>query len=275
MRDRNWSTLRLRHVAKTFNTLEGEDYAALDGVNLEIERGDFYCLLGPSGCGKSTVLSLVAGFEPPTSGRIEFEGSSDCRQWHAPIRDADVDRIVIFQDASAALFPWLSVRDNILFGPRLGAKDPARTAALLETFVAMVGLAQHVHKYPFELSGGMKQRVQIARSLIMEPDILLMDEPFGALDAITKRGLQHELSRIWQQTRMTVIYVTHDIMEAVLLGDRVAVMTAGPGARIKSEIKVDLPRPRSPTSPEFIALVAALDKLIEEEVNVVRARHFG
>ena len=272
MPDRIWSTLHVRHVSKSFDGLDGGAYEALADVDLQIRRGDFYCLLGPSGCGKSTILSLVAGFEPPTIGLIEFEGSDGARAWRQPVRQPGTDRIVIFQDASAALFPWLNVQENILFGLKLRSTAPQRSAELLKTYVEMVGLSQHAQKFPFELSGGMKQRVQIARSLIMEPDLLLMDEPFAALDAITKRGLQQELSKIWQQTHMTVIYVTHDIIEAVLLGNRIAVMTTGPAARIKTEIKIDLPRPRIPTNIEFVEVVSALDRLIEEEVHAARAK---
>ena len=161
---------------------------------------------------------------------------------------------------------------DIFFGLKLRSTAPQRSAELLKTYVEMVGLSQHAQKFPFELSGGMKQRVQIARSLIMEPDLLLMDEPFAALDAITKRGLQQESSKIWQQTHMTVIYVTHDIIEAVLLGNRIAVMTTGPAARIKTEIKIDLPRPRITTNIEFVEVVSALDRLIEEEVHGARAK---
>jgi NitT/TauT family transport system ATP-binding protein len=272
MPDRIWSTLHVRHVSKSFDGLDGGAYEALADVDLQIQRGDFYCLLGPSGCGKSTILSLVAGFEPPTIGSIEFEGSDGARAWRQPVRQPGTDRIVIFQDASAALFPWLNVQENILFGLKLRSTAPQRSAELLKTYVEMVGLSQHAQKFPFELSGGMKQRVQIARSLIMEPDLLLMDEPFAALDAITKRGLQQELSKIWQQTHMTVIYVTHDIIEAVLLGNRIAVMTTGPAARIKTEIKIELPRPRITTNIEFVEVVSALDRLIEEEVHGARAK---
>jgi NitT/TauT family transport system ATP-binding protein len=178
---------------------------------------------------------------------------------------------MIFQDASAALFPWLDVEENILFGPRLRRARSSEYEGKLKSYLRMVGLSEHARKFPFELSGGMKQRVQIARSLIMEPDILLMDEPFAALDAITKRGLQQELSRIWLETQKTVIYVTHDIMEAVLLGTHVAVMTAGPAARIKTEIAIDLPRPRTTSSLDFVEAVRTLEGLIEEEVNAARA----
>ena len=273
MVERNWSKLRFGHVEKTYEGLDGGSYTAVRDINLEVSRGDFYCLLGPSGCGKSTILNLIAGFEPPTVGRIEFEGVTDSQPWREPIQSPGIDRIVIFQDASVALFPWLNVEENILFGPKLKGGNRPQTAELLATYVDMVGLTRHAQKFPFELSGGMKQRLQIARSLIMDPEMLLMDEPFAALDAITKRGLQRELSKIWQGTHKTVVYITHDIIEAVLLGTRVAVMTAGPAARIKSEIKIDLSRPREPSSMEFVEVVRALESLIEEEVDVAIAEN--
>jgi len=271
IREQNWSRLRLEHVSKEFEGLQGGAYTAVRDVSIEVRRGDFYCLLGPSGCGKSTVLNLVAGFETATSGRIEIGCDQGAAQWRALIEGPGTDRTMIFQDASAALFPWLDVEENILFGPRLRRARSSEYEGKLKSYLRMVGLSEHVRKFPFELSGGMKQRVQIARSLIMEPDILLMDEPFAALDAITKRGLQQELSRIWQETQKTVIYVTHDIMEAVLLGTHVAVMTAGPAARIKTEIAIDLPRPRATSSLDFVGAVRTLEGLIEEEVNAARA----
>jgi NitT/TauT family transport system ATP-binding protein len=265
--NQKWARLLLEHVSKEFEGLDGQIYTALHDINFEIRRGDFYCLLGPSGCGKSTILSLIAGLEKPTGGLLEIEGRNGEPQSRARIEGPGTDRTMIFQDASAALFPWLNVEENILFGPRLKNTDPDQYREQLKNYLRMVGLTQHARKFPFELSGGMKQRVQIARSLIMEPEILLMDEPFAALDAITKRGLQRELSRIWQETGKTVIYVTHDIIEALLLGTRVAVMTRGPAARIKKEIAIDLPRPRITTNLEFVDAVRALELLIEEEVN--------
>jgi NitT/TauT family transport system ATP-binding protein len=271
IRAQDWSRLRLEHVSKEFEGLHGGTYAALRDVSIEVRRGDFYCLLGPSGCGKSTILNLIAGFEIATGGQIEIECDEGTAPWRAPIDGPSTDRTMIFQDASAALFPWLDVEENILFGPRLKRAGSSEYQGKLKFYLRMVGLSQHLRKFPFELSGGMKQRVQIARSLIMEPEILLMDEPFAALDAITKRGLQQELSRIWQETQKTVIYVTHDIIEALLLGTRVAVMTAGPAAGIKTEIAIDLPRPRVTTSLDFVEVVRTLECLIEEEVNAARA----
>jgi NitT/TauT family transport system ATP-binding protein len=178
---------------------------------------------------------------------------------------------MIFQDASEALFPWLNVEENVLFGTQLKLAKTADFQRNLSRYLTMVGLGDHRHKFPYELSGGMKQRVQIARALIVEPDVLVMDEPFAALDAITKRLMQEELSRIWQETGKTVIYVTHDIVESLLLGTRVAVMTSGPSAFIKREIDVELAQPRSTTSPDFVELTALLEKLLHEEVYRSRA----
>jgi len=264
----DWSALRLVQVGKQFEGMSGDLHSAVNAIDLEIRRGDFYCLLGPSGCGKSTILNLIAGLEKPTIGDVEIVGPGAA--WRAPIDGPGTDRTMIFQDASAALFPWLNVEENVLFGPRLtGKADDYR--AKLKIYLKMVGLIEHAAKFPFELSGGMKQRLQLARALIMEPEILLMDEPFAALDAITKRSLQIELARIWHETGKTFIYVTHDIVEALLLGTRVGVMTAGPGATIKKEIRVDIPRPRSTGSAEFVNSVRTLERLIEEEINAARS----
>jgi NitT/TauT family transport system ATP-binding protein len=264
----DWSSLRLAQVGKQFEALSGQLHSAVEAIDLEIRRGDFYCLLGPSGCGKSTILNLIAALEKPTVGELEIVGPNAA--WRSPIKVPGTDRMMIFQDPSAALFPWLNVEENVLFGPRLTGKADSYLPKL-KPYLKMVGLSQHAQKFPFELSGGMKQRLQLARALIMEPEILLMDEPFAALDAITKRGLQVELARIWHETGKTFIYVTHDIVEALLLGTRVGVMTAGPNARIKKEIHVDMPRPRSTGSPEFVDAVRTLEGLIEEEINAARA----
>ena len=266
-RTRQWSALRFQHVGKVFADSRGGQYAATRDVNVSVRRGDFYCLLGPSGCGKSTLLGMVAGFDPPTSGEIVFVGDDAGVEWTSPIFAAGVDRSMIFQDAAEALFPWLDVEENVLFGPRLRSARNRGCKRNAAHYLKMVGLHDHAQKFPFELSGGMKQRVQIARALIMEPDILLMDEPFAALDAITKRSLQVEVSRIWQETGKTIIYVTHDIVEALILGTRVAVMTAGPGATIKRELEVDLPRPRRTTDIAFVELVKVLEDLLHEEVH--------
>jgi NitT/TauT family transport system ATP-binding protein len=271
IRDRGWSSLRLRRVNKEFVGLDGTSYMAVADVNIDIHRGDFYCLLGPSGCGKSTILSLIAGFEAASRGTITIEGNDNSRNWTVPIEGPETDRTVIFQDVTAALFPWLNVEENILFGPKLTGAKTTDYRDKLDSYLHMIGLTRHAKKFPFELSGGMKQRVQIARALIVEPEILLMDEPFAALDAITKRQMQQELGRIWQETQKTVIYVTHDIVEALLLGTRVAVMTNGPAARIKREVVIALPRPRSTSTIEFVNFAQELEVMIEEEIHDARS----
>lgn len=267
-----WSQMVLHDVSKIFRDTRGDLYHAVGGVSITIDRGDFYCLLGPSGCGKSTVLNIAAGFEEASEGTLAFEG---VKGGSVPIVGPGIDRSMVFQDVGEALFPWLNVAENIAFGPKLAGTAKAALEPRLHEYMKMVGLAEHAHKFPFELSGGMRQRVQIARALIMEPQILLMDEPFAALDAITKRIMQSELARIFQESHKTVIYVTHDIVEALLLGTRIAVMTAGPAATIKQEFEVDLPRPRERTSDHFIAMQRILEGLIYEEVEALRGLHEG
>jgi nitrate ABC transporter ATP-binding subunit len=229
-------------VQKTFDASNGR-VEALRDISLTIEKGEFVCLLGASGCGKSTLLRIIAGFEKATSGSVSVYG--------VEVDRPGPDRGMVFQDY--ALFPWLTVKENISFGPRhRGVPVPDITRST-ERFLAMVGLAAFADRYPHQLSGGMKQRVAIARVLANDTDILLMDEPFGALDALTRSKLQEELIDIWQSTKLTVIFVTHSVEEAVLLADRVVVITAGPG-RIDCDIRVDLPRPRDVSSPEFNTL---------------------
>jgi NitT/TauT family transport system ATP-binding protein len=265
-----WSELRISDVEKRFVDTRGNDYCAVKDINISVKRGDFYCLLGPSGCGKSTLLNLVAGFEDVTAGTITFhsEASSEPPR---PVTRPGVDRAVIFQDAGQALFPWLTVEENVTFGPRLNQIPKDQYSSKVVRYLELVGLRDHSHKFPFELSGGMRQRVQIARSLIMEPGMLLMDEPFAALDAITKRMLQQELARIWRETHKTIVYITHDIVEALLLGTRVAVMSHGPAAGIKKEVTVNIPSPRSSTDPEVVELTKELEGLLHSEVQLARS----
>jgi NitT/TauT family transport system ATP-binding protein len=265
-----WTWLRLEAVTKVFRDTRGGEYTAARDISIAIDRGDFYCLLGPSGCGKTTLLNLIAGFEQVTAGAIAFAGEGHGKPWRQTIQGPGVERAMIFQDVGEALFPWLNVEENILFGPRMAGVRRDDCLAKLDLYLRMVGLREDAHKFPFELSGGMKQRVQIARALIMEPEVLLMDEPFAALDAITKRLLQQELSRIWQETQRTIVYITHDLIEALLLGTRVAVMTAGPAATIKCEFRVDLPRPRIATAPDFVEFTRRLETLLHEEVYAAR-----
>jgi len=211
----------VRNVRKVFG--EGaERYLALDGIQLEVSQGELVCLLGPSGCGKSTLLNILAGFERASEGSVDFEG--------APVRGAGRDRVMFFQDAGAALLPWLSVEENLRFALRVRKLPKSGWPAIIDKYLAMVGLQEHRRKFPSQLSGGMRQRLQIARALAVEPKVLLMDEPFGALDALTRRRMHGFLLEIWQRTGKTIVFVTHDIAEAVALADRICVMSVGPGS---------------------------------------------
>ncbi|MFN0096645.1 MAG: ABC transporter ATP-binding protein [Dehalococcoidia bacterium] len=221
------------------------DTLALSDISLSVAEGEFVCLLGPSGCGKSTLLNIFAGFEKADGGEVLADGR--------PITGPGPDRIVVFQEA--ALFPWLNVRANVEFGLKLAgiAKSERRDRA--DRYLQLVGLERFAKAFVHELSGGMKQRVQIARSLAVEPRVLLMDEPFAALDAQTRDVLQEELQDIWVRTRKTIVFVTHNVREAVLLADRVVVMSPSPG-RIKREIEITLEHPRSPDSHAVVDLAA-------------------
>jgi NitT/TauT family transport system ATP-binding protein len=233
--------LAVRGVTKRFPVDDGE-IEALARIDLAIDSGEFVCLIGASGCGKSTLLRIIAGFEEPTTGEVTTHGKT--------ITGPGSDRGMVFQDY--ALFPWMTVQRNIGFGPRQRGLPRAEIAAIADEFVKLVGLERFADRYPNQLSGGMKQRVAIARVLANDANILLMDEPFGALDALTREQLQRELLQIWARTKVTVVFVTHSVEEAVLLSDRILVMSAGPG-RIESDIAIDLPRPRDVSSPEFNA----------------------
>ena len=235
--------LSLEGVSKHFGP-----HAGLSGVDLEIRRGEFLSLVGPSGCGKTTLLHLVAGFEKPDAGRVRMDG----RDVTGPGRD----RLVIFQEP--ALLPWLSVEDNAGFG--LPTKPRALREETIHLLLRLVHLEKFADLMPHQLSGGMKQRVALARALAVDPDVLLMDEPFAALDPRTREELHHELQRLWMGLHKTVLFVTHSVEEAVRLSDRVAVMAAGPG-RIRRVIDVDLPHPRDFDSPE----VADLRRQIRED----------
>ena len=234
--------LDLRHVGKVYE-LNDQRIEALRDANLVVQKGEFVCLIGASGCGKSTLLRIIAGFEPPSSG--------EALMWDKPVSGPAPDRGMVFQDYG--LFPWLSVRQNIGFGPASRGLPKAELRALVDRFVDMVGLTRFADAYPHQLSGGMKQRVAIARVLANDAEMVLMDEPFGALDAMTRERLQDELLDIWQRTKLTVLFVTHSIEEAIFLADRVVVMEPGPG-RIASEHRIELPRPRDVSSPEFNAV---------------------
>lgn len=253
------SKLLLRNISKSFSNQAGERIRILQDIDLEIAEGAFFTLLGPSGCGKSTLLNIVAGFEEPTSGDLQINGT--------PIKGPGTDRTVIFQDVSNALFPYMTVFENVDFGPKMSGKPKSVRKETVETYLKLVHLGKDADKFPFELSGGMKQRVQIARALANDPDILLMDEPFASLDAITKKHLQLELRRIWKETKKTVFYITHDIIEALMLSTRLAVMTAGPSATLKAVFDIDLAEPRSPTNQQFAAMYNQIEELIEKEID--------
>ncbi len=242
--------LEAARVTKRF-AFGTQSITALAEASLTVAKGEFICLIGPSGCGKSTLLRMVAGFETPSEGALLV--------WGKPVAGPGPDRGMVFQDYG--LFPWLTVRQNIGFGPAARGLPRAAVAATVDRFVDMVGLTRFAHAYPHQLSGGMKQRVAIARVLANEAEMVLMDEPFGALDAMTRDNLQRELLQIWASTKLTVLFVTHAIEEAILLADRVVVMSPGPG-RIVADERIVLPRPRDPTEPEFNALRRRLSAML-------------
>jgi NitT/TauT family transport system ATP-binding protein len=229
----------VKRVSKVFR-LRDQTIHALSDATLTIAKGEFVCLIGASGCGKSTLLRIIAGFETPSSG--------EALMWGKPIAGPEPSRGMVFQDY--ALFPWLSVRDNIGFGPASRRLSRGEVKDTVDKFVELVGLQKFANAYPHQLSGGMKQRVAIARVLANDAELVLMDEPFGALDAMTRERLQDELLDIWQRTGLTVVFVTHSIEEAIFLAGRIVVMTPGPG-RIESDNPVTLIRPRDVASPEF------------------------
>jgi NitT/TauT family transport system ATP-binding protein len=249
--------LRVDNVRKVFESARG-DYNALEGVNLTIRDGEFVCLLGPSGCGKSTLLNILAGFVPVSGGRVTFDDM--------PIVRADRERVMLFQDAGSALLPWLSVEENIRFGLRVRKTPKPDWPTIIDKYLRMVALDTHRGKFPAELSGGMRQRLQIARALAVEPRILLMDEPFAALDALTRRHMHNVLLDIWQRTQKTIVFVTHDITEAITLADRIAVMSTGPRSKITRLIDIELPRPRDLTNPVAGRLYHEIEDLLAPEL---------
>ncbi|HEX5508757.1 MAG TPA: ABC transporter ATP-binding protein [Pseudolabrys sp.] len=251
------SLLRVNNVCKVFQSARGS-YFALEGVFLTIEDGEFVCLLGPSGCGKSTLLNILAGFEPASSGTVTFGDT--------PIRCADRERVMLFQDAGSALLPWLSTEENVRFGLRVRKTPTADWPAIIDKYLRMVSLDSHRAKFPAELSGGMRQRLQIARALAVEPKVLLMDEPFAALDALTRRHMHKVLLDIWQRTGKTIVFVTHDIAEAISLADRIAVMSTGPRSTISKLINIELSRPRDMTNPEVAQLFNEIEALLAPDV---------
>ena len=241
------------NVSKVFEG-DGRRMVALQDISLEIPHGQFVCLLGPSGCGKSTLLNAIAGFAPPTSGQVLADG--------VPVAGPGPERGMVFQEY--ALFPWMTVEQNVGFGLEIKGMARAQIAARVGELLKLLSLEDFAKRYPKDLSGGMRQRVAIARVLALDSPIMLMDEPFGALDALTRRNLQDELLRLWAELRKTVIFVTHSIEEAIYLADRIVVMTYRPGT-IKSDMLVELPRLRDPAAPEFNALKRELGLMVMEE----------
>lgn len=249
--------LRIQHVSKSFQSKQGLTYV-LEDINLEIQPGEFVCIVGPSGCGKTTLLNIVAGLEKADKGEIWANGSR--------VNGAGTDRVVIFQEA--ALFPWLSVVKNVEFGLKLKGIGSLERREMALEYLKMVHLSKFQHAHVHELSGGMKQRVAIARALAMNPEMLLMDEPFSALDAQTRWILHYELQNIWMKTKKTIMFITHNIREAVCLADRIILLSTTPG-RIKSEFFVELPRPRDDNDVNVAEYSTRIMKELKSEINKV------
>jgi NitT/TauT family transport system ATP-binding protein len=255
--------IRFQDVQKTFNGRSGP-VLALDNINLRIQEGEFVCFVGPSGCGKSTLCNMLAGFEKPTSGSVTLDGQS--------VDGPSIQRTMMFQEH--ALFPWLSVRENVAFGLRSQKLSSNDREERVQKFLKMVHLSQFANAQPHELSGGMRQRVALARSLAVDPKVLLMDEPFAALDAQTRDHLHVELQNIWRQTQKTVVFVTHNVREAVMLATRVVVFTARPG-RIKREFDLeDLEYPRQQTQNMVVETVAKIQAALRDEVAQAEASEY-
>jgi NitT/TauT family transport system ATP-binding protein len=250
------SKVGLSEICLSYRTQSGERLLALDHINLQVRAGEFVCVVGPSGCGKSTLLHLIAGLHRQTSGQILIDGK--------PVEGPGTDRIMIFQEH--ALFPWLTVGQNVEFGMKMKGVARAEREERTRYYLRLVHLAKFENSYIHQLSGGMRQRVAIARALATEPDVLLMDEPFAALDAQTRDLLHDELERIWCDTGRTIIFVTHNVREAVRLGDRVVLLTFRPG-RVKSQFPVELPRPRHLEDPTVARFAREILDELREEIN--------
>ena len=250
--------IHIDSVSKWFGTAKHVMPALLD-ITLEVQTNEFVCLLGPSGCGKSTLLNIVAGFMPPSEGRVLADG-------HV-ITAPGVDRGVVFQEY--ALFPWLTVQDNVEFGLKLKGTAKRQRRDVAMRYLELVGLTAHRDKFPIQLSGGMKQRVAIARALANNPAMILMDEPFGSLDAQTREIMQEELSRIQRLEHKTILFVTHSIREAVYLADRIVIMTSSPGT-IKDIVAIELPASREKFSTAFTQYESAITQILKEEVAKAR-----
>lgn len=253
--------VKIDNVKKIYNSRTG-DMVALNGVSLDIAENEFICVVGPSGCGKSTLLNIIAGLDKPTSGNIYVDGKE--------VKEPGQERGVVFQQY--ALFPWLTVRKNVEFGLKLKGMQQEEITTIANKYLKMVGLEEFENSYPKELSGGMKQRVAIARAYTVNPEVLLMDEPFGALDAQTRTQLQSELLKTWENERKTCFFITHDVDEAIILAQRVVIMSARPG-RVKEVVNIDIPYPRTQETKmtkEFIELKNYIWSKVYQEYLEVR-----
>jgi len=252
----------VKDVSRHFQTANGP-LPALEGIDVQVEPGEFLCMVGPSGCGKSTLLHMIAGLDHPTAGEIELDGR--------PVHGPGPDRILIFQELG--LFPWLTALGNVEFGLRMKGQGKKEARYTARHFLNLVHLSQFEHHHIHQLSGGMKQRVALARALAMQPDVLLMDEPFAALDSQTRDLLHDELERVWSETGQTIIFVTHNVREAVRLGDRVLVLSYRPG-RIKNELRISLPRPRHIEDSDVARTAKKILGYLREEIDKsVRAEY--
>jgi len=246
----------LDSISLSYRTTAGDRLVALDQINLQVKPGEFLCVVGPSGCGKSTLLHLIAGLQPQTSGTVLVDGR--------PVSGPGTDRILIFQELG--LFPWLTVGGNVEFGMKMKNVPKAEREEKTQHYLRLVQLSKFRNSYIHQLSGGMRQRVALARALATEPDVLLMDEPFAALDAQTRDLLHDELERIWAETACTIIFVTHNVREAARLGDRVVLLTFRPG-RVKEEFPVNLARPRHMEHPDVTRMARMVLDCLREEIN--------
>jgi len=258
----NIAYLKIENISKNFSTPNG-CLPVLEKINLEVKQSDFVCIVGPSGCGKTTLLNIIANLESATAGRVLYKGKT--------LLTTEPNRLVIFQELG--LFPWLNVRDNVEFGLKVKKIPSAKRKKIAEEYLRMVNLIKFKNFFIHELSGGMKQRVALARALAMDPEILLMDEPFAALDAQTRDLLHQELQKIWSDTKKTILFVTHNVREAVCLGDKVIVFSAQP-ASIKASFEINLPRPRQIESPGLIDTVRPIIEELKPEIaKITKVNH--
>ena len=256
--------LQLKDVYKTFKTHDKKSLSVLEGINLTVKEGEFLSILGPSGCGKSTLLNLIAGLEPTTSGEVLFKGEK--------IKGPSSKRVVVFQ--SDGLFPWLTIKENVAYGLKISGQRKEEADKKSEEMLKLVHLSKYIDAYPHELSGGMKQRAAIARALVMEPDLLLMDEPFAALDEQTRLVLHKELIDIWRKTKVTIVFITHNIRESVLLSEKIVVMSTRPG-KLKKIFTPEIYRDGMTPSDLTLALEKDIMAVLKEEIEKVLKEEMG